>query len=123
MKNTMEEAIMASNELQSMVDATMPSGTCLRDMLSSVKMGLSPSCTPSSPSSPAAASVTLIQSSISTRQHEGEVEIPILMGLPHHVIHSLVDNYLQQVLLIYPFLYEPAIWENVDQAIRKIPKQ
>ncbi|RDW57599.1 hypothetical protein BP6252_13681 [Coleophoma cylindrospora] len=120
-RDAVKEAIVASNELQKMIGATMPSGTCLTDMLSSVRMGLTPSYTPSST---VAADSAPIQSSISTRKHDEDLlDLPILISLPSHVIHSLVKKYVQRVLPTYPFLHEPAIWEHVDRVIRKIPEQ
>jgi len=118
-RDPLKEAILGSNELQSMIGATMPSGTCLTDMLSNVRMGLTPSYTPSSLSDP---DIMPAQCSVSTRQLDDDfVEIPILVSLPAQVIHSLVKKFVQRVLPIYPFLHEPAIWAHVERVIQKIP--
>ena len=118
-KDSMKEAILASNDLQLMIGATMPSGTCLTDMLSNVRMGLTPSYTPSSP---AEAATSPIQSSVNIRQNDEDiVEIPIFSSLPSHVIHTLVKKFIQRVLPIYPFLYEPSIWGHVERAMQKSP--
>jgi hypothetical protein len=116
-KDSMKEAILASNDLQLMIGATIPSGTCLTDMLSNVRMGLTPSYTPSSP---AEAATSPIQSSVNIRQNDEDmVEIPIFTSLPSHVIHTLVKKFIQRVLPIYPFLYEPSIWGHVERAMQK----
>lgn len=120
-RDPVREAITASCELQSMIGATMPTGNCLTDMLSSVRMGLTPSYTSSSPT---IAVATPIQNSVSSSpRDQGSIDIPILFSLPLHVVHSLVKKYVQRVLPVYPFLHEPSIWGHVERATQNMAKQ
>lgn len=120
-RDPVREAITASCELQSMIGATIPAGNCLTDMISSVRMGLTPSYTPSSPT---AAAATPIQNSVSSGpQDEGLIDIPVLFRLPMHVVHSLVKKYVQRVLPVYPFLHEPSIWGHVERATQNMANQ
>lgn len=120
-KGAMRRALVGSVELQSMIGATMPAGTCLTDMLSSVRMGLTPSYTPSSPTFP---EVIPAQVSVSSKHEDQDyVDALILVQLPRHVVNSLVKKYVQRVLPIYPFLHEPTIWRHVEHAIQKLPAQ
>ncbi|KUJ17789.1 uncharacterized protein LY89DRAFT_616056 [Mollisia scopiformis] len=117
-KDPMRRAIVGSVELQSMIGATMPAGTCLTDMISNVRMGLTPSYTPSSPTA------TPIQCSVTAKQDdEYSVDASILVQLPGHVVNSLVKKYIQRVLPMYPFLHEPTVWGHVQRAINKLPVQ
>ncbi|TVY30688.1 Positive regulator of purine utilization [Lachnellula hyalina] len=120
-RDVMKEAIMASDDVLSIISSTMPSITCLRDMLASVRMGLTPSYT-NPPNLSDRADTTEIQSPIGPRPIEAQADLTILISLPADVIHSLVKRYVQRILPIYPFLYEPAIWEHMDRAIEKTPK-
>ncbi|CZR68185.1 uncharacterized protein PAC_18084 [Phialocephala subalpina] len=120
-KDAMRRAIVGSVEIQSMIGATMPAGTCLTDMLSSVRMGLTPSYTPSSPTIPEA---TPVQCSVTSKPEDQEfVDVSILVQLPGHVVNSLVKKYVQRILPIYPFLHEPSIWRHVERAVQKLPAQ
>ena len=120
-RDVMKEAIMASDDVLSIISSTMPSGTCLTDMLASVRMGLTPSYT-NPPNLSDRADTTEIQSPIGPRPIEAQADLTILISLPADVIHSLVKRYVQRILPIYPFLYEPAIWEHMGRAIEKTPK-
>ncbi|TVY41660.1 Pyrimidine pathway regulatory protein [Lachnellula subtilissima] len=112
---------MASDDVLSIISSTMPWGTCLMDMLASVRMGLTPSYT-NPPNLSDRADTTEIQSPIGPRSIEAQADLTILINLPADVIHSLVKRYVQRILPIYPFLYKPAIWEHMSQAIEKTPK-
>jgi hypothetical protein len=115
------EAVITSDEMQSMINATMPSGNCLTDMLSNVRMGLTPSYTASSSTD---ANANTMRTTLNCRQDsEDFVNISILVALPSHVITTLVKKYIERILPVYPFVGESGIWHHTKRAIEKMSEQ
>lgn len=118
LRDVTKESIIASAELQAMISATMPLGPSLTDVVRRVRMGLTPSLVLSSSVRDSKA-----KASIQTRHSEGEVDASVMASLPHHVIYALVKKYVQRMLPVHPFLYEPTVWEQLDRVLRKIPQK
>jgi hypothetical protein len=108
-------SIMNSRELQSMVSATLPYGSGLTDLVSRVRMGLTPS------SSTAVTNVNDLQrNSISPNAVSVQaqvVETRVLRTIPTEIIQSLVKKYVQGVLPQFPFLHEQAIWGQLEHVL------
>ncbi|OQU95407.1 Fungal specific transcription factor domain-containing protein isoform 3 [Cladophialophora immunda] len=113
-----KERVIASAEIQSMINATLPVGPSLTDVVRRVRMGLTPSLVLSSEAKEQAQIKTPAQN----RDSEPEVDVSILASLPSHVVHTLVRKYVQRMLPVHPFLYEPTIWEQLDRVLLKIPR-
>jgi hypothetical protein len=105
------ESIMTSRELTMMISATFPNGCGLTDLLSRVRMGLTPSSTTTRTqvNGPHRASVS--PKAISTPNAIGTV---VISSMPAEIIQDLIKKYVSKVLPSYPFLDEPAIWRHLD---------
>ena len=100
------QKVIASRDVRSMVGSVVPTDLAVTDVVSLVRMGL----TPSLPLSTAAHSQLRRK-----RIGANEVMIPVLAGLPMSVVHGLVRKYVQMILPTYPFLYEPTVWEQLSK--------
>ncbi|ETI24690.1 hypothetical protein G647_04059 [Cladophialophora carrionii CBS 160.54] len=117
-RDATKERVIASAEMQSMINATLPVGPSLTDVVRRVRMGLTPSLVLSPEAKEQAQSKTPAQN----RDSEPEADVSILASLPSHVVHTLVKKYVQRMLPVHPFLYEPTIWEQLDRVLLKIPR-
>lgn len=117
-RDVTKERVIASAEIQSMINATIPAGPSLTDVVRRIRMGLTPSLVLSSEAKEQAQSKTPAQN----RDSEPEVDVSILASLPSHVVHTLVQKYVRRMLPVHPFLYEPTIWEQLDRVLLKIPR-
>ncbi|KAF2497398.1 hypothetical protein BU16DRAFT_456433 [Lophium mytilinum] len=114
-QDPLTSSIMNSRELQSMVSATLPYGSGLTDLVSRVRMGLTPS------SSTAVTNVNDLQrNSVSPNAVSVQaqvVETRVLRNIPIEIIQSLVKKYVQGVLPQFPFLHEPDIWDQLRHVL------
>jgi len=105
------QSIMTSRELTMMISATFPNGCGLTDLLSRVRMGLTPSST-----------TTLIQvnslqrASVSPKaiNTPNAISTVVLSSMPADIIQDLIKKYVSKLLPQYPFLDEPAIWKHLE---------
>ncbi|KAH0836958.1 putative gal4-like transcription factor protein [Fonsecaea pedrosoi] len=117
-RDATKERVIASAEIQSMINATLPVGPSLTDVVRRVRMGLTPSLVISPEAKEQAQSKTPAQN----RDSQPETDVSVLMSLPSHVVNTLVKKYVQRMLPVHPFLYEPTIWEQLDRVLAKIPR-
>ncbi|OAP59996.1 hypothetical protein AYL99_04998 [Fonsecaea erecta] len=117
-RDATKERVIASAEIQSMINATLPVGPSLTDVVRRVRMGLTPSLV----LSPEAKEQALSKTPAQNRDSEPETDVSTLASLPSHVVHTLVKKYVQRMLPVHPFLYEPTIWEQLDRVLLKIPR-
>lgn len=93
--DTLEDDIIQSLEMAAAISATIPTDPALTDLVSRVRMGLTPSlvlpaATGTSPESRRAI--------ISTGIEQDRVECSTLLTLPDHVIQALIHKYVGHVL-------------------------
>ncbi|KIW98096.1 uncharacterized protein Z519_01680 [Cladophialophora bantiana CBS 173.52] len=86
--------------------------------IQAVRMGLTPSLVLSPEVKEQAQSKTPAQN----RDSEPEVDVSILASMPSHVVDTLVKKYVQRMLPVHLFLYEPTIWEQLGRVLLKIPR-
>ncbi|RFU32275.1 hypothetical protein B7463_g4064, partial [Scytalidium lignicola] len=117
--NATKESVRASAELQQMIAATIPLGPSVTDVVRKIRMGLTPSLVLS------AGGADRVQSKAPVKERlcEHEVDASMIASLPTHVIHILVKKYMQRMLPVEPFLYEPTVWEQLHRVLEKIPRQ
>ncbi|KAF2714071.1 hypothetical protein K504DRAFT_530934 [Pleomassaria siparia CBS 279.74] len=115
------QTIVLSRAVQSMISATLPQGPGLTDLVSRVRMGL----TPSSASAAVQSSISndLYRSldrrvSVSSQlQPRGEIDIRVLKSMPKEIIICLTQKYTQKVLPRYPFFHEGALWLSINRVL------
>ncbi|KAF2661503.1 hypothetical protein K491DRAFT_415721 [Lophiostoma macrostomum CBS 122681] len=116
------QSIILSSPVQSMVSSTLPQGPGLTDLVSHVRMGLTPS-----------SASAIVQSSISnevTRSlgHIASISIPVnktielrvLRSMPSDIVQSLAQKFVQQVLPQYPFFHEATLWSIISQVTEQL---
>ncbi|OQU98977.1 Fungal specific transcription factor domain-containing protein [Cladophialophora immunda] len=110
------ESIKRSPELQEMVSATMPTGPTAMDLVGRVRMGLTPS-------------FNLAASGQATQSPGPASEVPVRSDgtalldceatsiLPRHVIHALINRYVQRLLPRAPFIAEDVLWKQAENVM------
>ena len=112
-RDEVRERIMASAEIQASVSATLPVGPGLTDLVSHVRMGLTPS---SAINSDARRQRHSRRSSI--KRQDNRCDATIFRTMPPHIVHSLVRKWMQRMLPTYPVLHEPTVWQQVEDCLR-----
>ncbi|KAF2000360.1 hypothetical protein P154DRAFT_200874 [Amniculicola lignicola CBS 123094] len=115
------ESITISRSVQSMMSATLPHGPGLTDLVSRVRMGLTPS-------SASAAVQSAISNGIPrnlgfkppTLTRRKTIEIKVLRSMPKEIIHSLTQKFASKVLPQYAFFHESALWEIIDRVLATV---
>ena len=92
--------------LQSMISATLPSGSGLTKLLSRVRMGLTPSAARA-----VISANELHRSSVTTRvvKANAQLDAHVPHSIPPGMVQRLVEKYIQRLLPHHPFLYEGTI--------------
>lgn len=111
-RDTLMQSIMASGELTMMVSATFPSGCGLTDLLSRVRMGL----TPSSTTATLTQANSLQRASVSPKAANtpNAIGTAVLSSMPTEIVQDLIKKYVTKVLPQYPFLDESAICTHFE---------
>ncbi|KKY16864.1 putative c6 transcription factor [Phaeomoniella chlamydospora] len=109
--------VIRSSELKQMISATMPTGPTPIDLVSRVRMGLTPSFI-----LPAykAGSSPRTTSAIPARLDGVLVDCSALASLPSHVVITLVKKYIQRLLPLMPFMVESVVWKQVDIVLASV---
>lgn len=103
-------SIMSSREMQSMITATLPNGSSLTNMISRVRMGLTPSSTTPSTARNAARTASLVaeiqRSSVSPKPTHflTQIETRILSSMPTTIIDGLTKKFTRTIAPQFPFL-------------------
>lgn len=113
--DTMKESIMTCAEIQALIKSTIPMGCGLTDLVSRVRMGLTPSTAMASDG----------RSHVSTRssfskQTDTMVKSSLLRGIPTHIVKSLIKKYLQKILPIYPVVHEFTVYKQLDMVLQTL---
>ena len=115
--DSVKENIMQSGEVQAVIDATLPTGCGLTDLVSRVRMGLTPSVIAGDGQNPIA------RRSSFSKPNDAAVRATLLKSIPAHIVNGLIKKYVQSILPIYPAVYEPMVWsqlENVRKALAAV---
>lgn len=113
--DTLKDSVMASGEIQAVIKATIPMGCGLTDLISRVRMGLTPSTAMASEGR----NYVVPRSSFS-RQNDTMVSSQLLRGIPKHIVRSLVKKYVQKILPIYPAVHEPTVWTQLEIVLQAL---
>lgn len=133
-------SILASDSLQAMIKATMPSEPRLADLLPRVRMGLTPSFVLSSSARENMTMKNTTSNNVNTLislnsvdgpdnttgihhrtpPQAGRVDFSLLLALPADVVRSLVKKYVNNALPALPILHETTVWEQVDRVLAKV---
>ncbi|OKL64581.1 hypothetical protein UA08_00583 [Talaromyces atroroseus] len=106
-------AILASEDIQMMIAAVSPLESDLTDLVSRVRMGLTPS------SAKASATPTEIRrSAISPRACRSTLDTKVLKSLPTHLAQSLIDKFIHHLLPQYPFLQPHTIRDQLSRVLK-----
>ncbi|KIX00535.1 uncharacterized protein Z518_10675 [Rhinocladiella mackenziei CBS 650.93] len=110
-QDDLESNIIRSSEFRSMIGATMPTDPALTDLVSRVRMGLTPSAVLPSVTgqSPESRRVPVPASS-----GDESVDVSTLSTLPEHVLHTLVRKYIRHIFPISPVMSQVEINQNLD---------
>lgn len=115
------QSIMLSSPVQAVVSATLPQGPGLTDLVSRVRMGLTPSsasaAVQSAISNDASRSIDRRASTSSLLQARREIGVRVLKSMPKEIIISLTQKYTQKVLPRYPFFHEAALWAIIHRVL------
>lgn len=115
--DTLEDDIIQSLEMAAAISATIPTDPALTDLVSRVRMGLTPSlvlpaATSTSPESRRAV--------ISTGIEQDRVECSTLLTLPDHVIQALIQKYVGHVLPQSPIFLSEDINRHLEAVRTKL---
>ena len=110
-KDTIRDEVMTCGELQAMIFAILPTGPGITDLLSRVRMSLTPSTAIAS-GSPREAR----RKSISRASHE--VSCTMLKSIPTPILRSLIKKYMTRVYPIYPVLHAPSLWQQLEKVVK-----
>uniref|UniRef100_A0A093V5X4 Pyrimidine pathway regulatory protein 1 n=3 Tax=Talaromyces marneffei PM1 TaxID=1077442 RepID=A0A093V5X4_TALMA len=103
------KAILESEDIQTMIAAVSPLESDLTDLVSQVRMGLTPS------SSKVSTTPTEIRrSAISPRADRSTIDIKVLKNLPVSLAKSLTEKYIHHLLPQYPFLQPDTIRDQLE---------
>jgi hypothetical protein len=110
--------IMDSQELTSMISATLPNTFVLTNLFSHIHIGLTPSSTTTTN-----AVLNLTEqhrSSVSPKPVtiHAQIEMCVLSSMPAEIIRGLVEKYIHKVVPQYPFLGEVEIWQHLHSVTR-----
>lgn len=106
----LESSIIRSSEFRSMVGATMPTDPALTDLVSRVRMGLTPS---------AVLPIITVQSPeprrvpIPVSSEEEWLDVATLATLPEHVVQTLVRKYIRYVFPLSPVISQEEVNESL----------
>ncbi|ETI21910.1 hypothetical protein G647_05980 [Cladophialophora carrionii CBS 160.54] len=112
-RDTIRDEVMTCGELQAMIFAILPTGPGITDLISRVRMSLTPSTAIAS-GSPREAR----RRSISRANHE--VSCAMLKSIPTAILRSLIKKYMTRVYPIYPVLHAPSLWQQLDKVVRTL---
>jgi hypothetical protein len=112
-RDPIRDEVMTCGELQAMIFALLPTGPGLTDLIARVRMSLTPSNTIAS-GSPREAR----RKSISRASHE--VSCTMLKSIPTAILRSLVKKYMTRVYPIFPVLYAPSLWQQLEKVVRTL---
>jgi hypothetical protein len=112
-RDTVRDEIMTCGELQAMIFAILPTGPGITDLISRVRMSLTPSTAIAS-GSPREAR----RKSFSRASHE--VSCSMLKSIPTPILRSLVKKYMTRVYPIYPVLYSPSLWQQLERVVKTL---
>ncbi|KAI1625183.1 fungal-specific transcription factor domain-containing protein [Exophiala viscosa] len=115
--DALENEIIQSMEIGAAISATIPIDPALTDLVSRVRMGLTPSLvlptmTGTSPESRRAV--------VSTDVESERVECSTLLTLPDHVVHALVNKYVGHVLPQTPIFLSEDINRHLEAVQAKL---
>ncbi|KAL9108685.1 MAG: hypothetical protein Q9227_006631 [Pyrenula ochraceoflavens] len=106
--DALKENIMGCDEVQAVISATLPIGCGLTDLVSKVRMGLTPSVLAPDGRSPIASRASF------SKLNDTVVKANILRNMPSSIVNNLVQKYLARILPIYPAVYEPTVWKQLE---------
>ncbi|KIW91368.1 uncharacterized protein Z519_08264 [Cladophialophora bantiana CBS 173.52] len=112
-RDTIRDEVMSCGELQAMIFAILPTGPGITDLISRVRMSLTPSTAIAS-GSPREAR----RKSISRSSHE--VSCTMLKSIPTPILRSLIKKYMTRVYPIYPVLHAPSLWQQLERVIKTL---
>ncbi|KPI43888.1 Pyrimidine pathway regulatory protein 1 [Cyphellophora attinorum] len=109
-RDAVRDEAMKSDEIQAMIFAILPSGPGITDLVARIRMSLTPSkaMTTESPRGIRRKSVSRSQT---------EVTCAILHSIPPNIVRSLIKKYMSKVYPIFPILYAPALWQQLDTVL------
>lgn len=110
-RDNIRDEVMTCGELQAMIFAILPTGPGITDLISRVRMSLTPSTAIAS-GSPREAR----RKSISRASHE--VSCTMLKSIPTPILRSLIKKYMTRVYPIYPVLYAPSLWQQLEKVVK-----
>lgn len=111
-------AILSGKSLQAIVSATLPNDSGATDLLSRVRMGMTPSAAQLSGSSRTAPVTT----SVSSRANKGNTKNMLLCAnnlrdIPTDIIHRLMKKYLSTIQRDSPFLVAATVTQQFQKVI------
>jgi hypothetical protein len=106
--HNVEQAILQTQALRSMISATLPYGPGLIDL---IRMGLTPSSARAVASSDESRRSINSPNSERARRSSGA---NIVSSMPIEIIQTLTRNFVQKVLPQYPILPEETIWQGLE---------
>ena len=112
-KDTIRDEVMTCGELQAMIFAILPTGPGITDLISRVRMSLTPSTAIASDSPREAR-----RKSISRASHE--VSCAMLKSIPIAILRSLVKKYMTRVYPLYPVLHAPSLWKQLESVVKTL---
>ena len=109
-KDAVTDEIMSCDEIQAVLFSIMPSGPGITDLISRIRMSLTPSAN------------NIIDSprhkrNLSFSSSSSDVDCKLLKNMPTHVIKALVTKYMSKVYPIYPIVHAPTLWRHVDTVL------
>ena len=107
------DEIMTCGELQAMIFSLLPTGPGITDLIARVRMSLTPSSAVAS-GSPRETR----RKSLSRNTHE--VDCTLLRSMPSHIVRNLVKKYMSRVYPIFPVLYAPTLWKQLDHVLNTL---
>jgi hypothetical protein len=112
-RDTSRDEIMTCGEIQAMIFAILPTGPGITDLIARVRMSLTPSTAIASGSPREARRKSISRAS-------NEVSCAMLKSIPGAILRSLVKKYMTRVYPIFPILYSPTLWKQLDTVIKTL---
>ncbi|KAF2105969.1 fungal-specific transcription factor domain-containing protein [Lophiotrema nucula] len=112
------QSIILSRPIQSMISATLPQGPGLTDLVSRVRMGLTPSSASAVVQSSISNDITRslgYRAALSIPPAKRVIENRVLKSMPSEIVLSLTQKYAQKVLPQYPFFHENALLDTMKR--------
>jgi hypothetical protein len=115
----LSQSIILSRPVQSMISATLPQGPGLTDLVSHVRMGLTPSSASAVVQSSISNDITRSlghRAAVAKSSNRG-ITTRVLKNMPNEIIQSLTQKFAQKVLPQYPFFHESALWNIFNRVM------